>query len=335
MSDYQPPFHITDKTITLLAEISEQVGRITVLQAGNINPHLRRKNRIRTIHSSLAIEHNSLSLEQVTAILNGKRVLGKPNEIKEVQNAYDAYELMLTLNPSSIEDLLKAHKAMMNGLVKESGRFRSGGVGIFDGEVLIHMAPPARFVSEHIHNLFTWYQQAKLHPLIKSAIFHYEFEFIHPFSDGNGRVGRLWHSLILQRWKPIFLWLPIETLIQEKQEGYYKALNESNSLNECTPFVTFMLEVIRDALAEIIQNQKAFIPTNDGKNVGRKVAGDVGINRDTVIKILKKQPHATAKSLAEAMNLSPRQVERVLAELKKEGKIVRKGSNKSGWWEVN
>jgi len=171
--------------------------------------------------------------------------------------------------------------------------------------------------------------------LIKSCAFHYEFEFIHPFSDGNGRTGRLWHSLILQRWKPVFLWLPIETLIQEKQEGYYKALNESNSLNECTPFVTFMLEVIRDALAEIIQNQKAFIPTNDGKNVGIKAAGDVGINRDAVIKILKKQPHATAKSLAEAINLSPRQVERVLAELKKEGKIVRKGSNKSGWWEVN
>ena len=149
----------------------------------------------------------------------------------------------------------------------------------------------------------------------------------------------MWHSLILQRWKPVSLWLPIETLIQEKQEGYYKALNESNNLNECTPFVIFMLEVIRDALAEIIQNQKAFIPTNDGKNVGInvgiKVAGYVGINRDAVIKILKKQPHSTAKSMAESMNLSPRQVERVLAELKKEGKIVRKGSNKSGWWEVN
>ena len=154
MSDYKPPFHMTDKMTFLIAEISEQVGRITVLQEGTISPHLRRENRIRTIHSSLAIEHNSLSLEQVTAILDGKRVLGNPNEIKEVQNAYGAYELMLHLNPSSVDDLLKAHKLMMNGLVPENGKFRSSGVGVFDGEVLIHMAPPAEFVPEHIHNLF-------------------------------------------------------------------------------------------------------------------------------------------------------------------------------------
>lgn len=178
MSDYKPPFHMTDKMTSLIAEISEQVGRITVLQEGTISPHLRRENRIRTIHSSLAIEHNSLSLEQVTAILDGKRVLGNPNEIKEVQNAYEAYELMLRLNPASVDDLLKAHKLMMNGLVSENGRFRSGGVGVFDGEVLIHMAPPVEFVPEHIQNLFAWYQKSELHPLIKSAIFHYEFESI-------------------------------------------------------------------------------------------------------------------------------------------------------------
>ena len=145
MSKYKPPFQTTDKMISLIAEISEQVGRITVLHEGTFNPHLRRENRIRTIHSSLAIEHNSLSLEQVTAILDGKRVLGNPNEIKEVQNAYQAYELMLQLDPASVEDLLKAHKLMMNGLVSENGRFRSGGVGVFDGDVLIHMAPPAQF----------------------------------------------------------------------------------------------------------------------------------------------------------------------------------------------
>lgn len=251
MSDYKPPFHMTDKMTSLIAEISEQVGRITVLQEGTISPHLRRENRIRTIHSSLAIEHNSLSLEQVTAILDGKRVLGNPNEIKEVQNAYEAYELMLRLNPASVDDLLKAHKLMMNGLVSENGRFRSGGVGVFDGEVLIHMAPPVEFVPEHIQNLFAWYQKSELHPLIKSAIFHYEFEFIHPFADGNGRMGRMWHSLLLGKWKEMFFWLPIEELIQSRQKEYYDALGAAEKQADSAGFVELMLEIIRDSLTEI------------------------------------------------------------------------------------
>lgn len=251
MSDYKPPFHMTDKITFLIAEISEQVGRITVLQERTISPHLRRENRIRTIHSSLAIEHNSLSLEQVTAILDGKRVLGNPNEIKEVQNAYEAYELMLRLDPSSVDDLLKAHKLMMNELVPENGKFRSGGVGVFDGEVLIHMAPPAEFVPEHIHNLFTWYQQSELHPLIKSAVFHYEFEFIHPFADGNGRMGRMWHSLLLGKWKELFFWLPIEELIQSRQKEYYDALGVADRQADSAGFVELMLEIIRDSLKEI------------------------------------------------------------------------------------
>lgn len=251
MSDYKPPFHMTDKMTSLIAEISEQVGRITVLQEETISPHLRRENRIRTIHSSLAIEHNSLSLEQVTAILDGKRVLGNPNEIKEVQNAYEAYELMLRLNPASVDDLLKAHKLMMNGLVSENGRFRSGGVGVFDGEVLIHMAPPAEFVPEHIQNLFAWYQKSELHPLIKSAIFHYEFEFIHPFADGNGRMGRMWHSLLLGKWKEMFFWLPIEELIQSRQKEYYDALGAADKQADSAGFVELILEIIRDSLTEI------------------------------------------------------------------------------------
>lgn len=251
MSDYKPPFHMTDKMTSLIAEIGEQVGRITVLQEGTISPHLRRENRIRTIHSSLAIEHNSLSLEQVTAILDGKRVLGNPNEIKEVQNAYEAYELMLRLNPASVDDLLKAHKLMMNNLVPENGRFRSGGVGVFDGEVLIHMAPPAEFVPEHIQNLFAWYQKSELHPLIKSAIFHYEFEFIHPFADGNGRMGRMWHSLLLGKWKEMFFWLPIEELIQSRQKEYYDALGAADKQADSAGFVELMLEIIRDSLTEI------------------------------------------------------------------------------------
>lgn len=251
MNNYKPPFHMTEKITSLIAEIGEQVGRITVLQGNSLNLHLRRENRIRTIHSSLAIEHNSLTLSQVSAIVNGKRILGNPNEIKEVQNAYEAYEMMLDLNPASVEDLLKAHRLMMDGLVSENGRFRSGGVGVFAGDKLVHMAPPAEFVPQHIANLFAWYQASEFHPLVKSAIFHYEFEFIHPFADGNGRIGRMWHSLLLGQWKELFFWLPIEELIRSRQEEYYDALGASDALADSSGFVELMLEIIRDSLTEV------------------------------------------------------------------------------------
>ena len=251
MSEYQPPFHMTDEIIFLVSEISEQIGRISVLQEGSVSPHLRRENRIRTIHSSWAIEQNSLSLGQVTAILDGKRVLGNPNEILEVQNAYEAYELMLKLDPGSVEDLLEAHRLMMNGLVPENGRFRTGNVGVFDGSNLVHMAPPAKFVPRQIRDLIEWYQRSAAHPLIKSAVFHYEFEFIHPFSDGNGRLGRMWHSLLLGQWKELFYWLPIEELIQSRQAEYYQALGEADQTADCSGFVRLMLEIIRDTLREL------------------------------------------------------------------------------------
>ena len=224
MSEYKPPFHTTDRITNLVAAISEQIGRIKVLSHGNLNPHLRKKNRIRTIHSSLAIEQNSLSLEQVTAIVDGKRVLGNPNEIREVRNAYDTYNMMLSLDPYAVKDLLKAHRMMMEGLIPENGRFRSGGVGVFAGDVVVHMAPPARLVPGEIQDLFEWYKTSEMHPLIRSSIFHYEFEFIRPFADGNGRMGRMWHSLLLSKWNEIFYWLPIEELIRSRQQEYYNAL---------------------------------------------------------------------------------------------------------------
>ena len=204
MSNYIPPFKITEKMTILIGEISEEIGRISVLHGKNGNLHLRRENRIKTIHSSLAIEHNSLSLEQVTAILDGKRVLGNPNEIKEVKNAYEAYELLTKLNPFSVKDLLNAHRLMMNELIKENGKFRTKGVGVFAGKKVVHVAPPADLVPKHMDNLIRWYETSSVHPLIKSAVFHYEFEFIHPFADGNGRMGRMWHTLLLGKWKKIF-----------------------------------------------------------------------------------------------------------------------------------
>lgn len=249
--EYEPPFSMNDNIINLLAKTSELVGQVSVLHKNNTSLKLRRENRIKTIHSSLAIEHNSLSLEQVTAVLNGRRILGAPQEIKEVQNAYEAYEAMLSLNPYDIKDLLKAHNLMMKDLVKENGLFRSGGVGVFEGEQLIHAAPPANYVPKLIADLFNWYQKSTLHILIKSCIFHYEFEFIHPFSDGNGRMGRMWHTLLLTQWNELFAWLPIEELIRERQQEYYDALATSDKNADCTEFVEMMMNVILDALSEL------------------------------------------------------------------------------------
>ena len=248
MSKYQPPFHMTDRITNLTADICEQLGQIKILSNGKFSSYLRKENRIRTIHSSLAIEHNSLSLEQVTAIIDGKRILGNPVEIKEVKNAYTTYEMMLTLDPFSVGDLLKAHEAMMKELISENGRFRSGGVGVFNGKALVHMAPPANMVPGQIQDLFSWYKASEIHPLIRSAIFHYEFEFIHPFADGNGRLGRMWHSLLLGRWNEIFYWLPVEDLIRSRQEEYYKALGKSDRDADSSAFVEFLLQVILDTL---------------------------------------------------------------------------------------
>lgn len=251
MGKYTPPFQQNTTVINLLAEICELVGRVEVTHRDIISIQLRRQNQIRSIHSSLRIEQNTLSLEQVTAILNGKRVLGPPHEIREVQNAAEAYALMQSLNPLCEDDLLKAHKLMMASLVKEAGRFRSGGVGVMAGNQVIHMAPPAHLVPWQIKDLFTWYQESDLHPLVKSTIFHYEFEFIHPFADGNGRMGRMWHTLLLAQWKTFFAWLPIEELIAKRQSEYYKALQMADAACDCACFVVMMLEVIRDVLLEM------------------------------------------------------------------------------------
>jgi len=249
---YIPPYTITDKIIGLVAQISERVGAVTLARHDS-NPHLRRDSRIKTIHASLAIENNSLSLDQVTAIINGKRVLGPLDEIREVQNAYEAYNHLLEFDPYSVEDLLAAHRLLMADLTREAGRFRSGGVGIFAGEQLVHMAPPAARVPELVVQLEEWAKGCEAHPLIKSCVFHYEFEFIHPFADGNGRMGRMWQNLLLYQWKPMFAWLPVETLIRERQQGYYDALKLADKATNSGVFIEFMLQAIADALEELSQ----------------------------------------------------------------------------------
>ena len=249
-SEYTPPFTMNDEIVDLVSRASYELGRASMAMQGDHFVHLRRQNRIRTVHSSLAIEHNTLTLGQVTAILDGKRVLGDPREIREVRNAFDAYDLLVDTDPMSVKALLAVHRAMMNDLAEEAGIFRTQGVGIFDGERLVHMAPPAKFVASQISNLIAWYAESTLHPLVKSAVFHYEFEFIHPFQDGNGRMGRFWHTALLGRWNPVFYWLPVEELIQKNQQGYYDALGTADKLADSAGLVEFMLRLFVDALEE-------------------------------------------------------------------------------------
>ncbi len=253
---YIPPYTITDKTVNLISVITEIITKITLNDNMSNNPRLRWDNRIRTIHASLAIENNSLSLDQVTDIINGIRILGSPDEICEVRNAFEAYNKLLELNPYSIKDMLLAHKVLMNELTKEVGTFRSGGVGVFAGDQLVHMAPSANQVPHLIKELVDWAKKAEVHPLIKSCVFHYEFEFIHPFADGNGRMGRMWQTLLLYNWKSLFGWLPIETLIRERQDEYYKVLGKCDQSADSGKFVEFLLKAIYDTLCEISDSEQ-------------------------------------------------------------------------------
>jgi Fic family protein len=248
---YVPPYTISDKTVNLISGIAEIITEITIQDNMNPNPRLRRDNRIKTIHASLAIENNSLSLDQVTDIFNGKRILGAPAEICEVKNAFEAYEKLLRLNPFLQDDMLATHNILMKELTIEAGIFRSGGVGIYAGKELIHMAPPANRVPILMNELMNWVEREEVHPLIKSSVFHYEFEFIHPFTDGNGRMGRMWQTLLLYQWKPLFGWLPIDTLIQERQDEYYKVLGECDNTADSGKFVEFILQAMFDVLTEI------------------------------------------------------------------------------------
>ena len=249
MPVYAPPFNFTNHIVNLVAKICEQLAILSCLHQDELTLQQKRLYKAKSIHSSLAIEQNTLSLEQVTAIINGKRVFGHPVEILEVKNASVAYEQLLLHDPLSIDDMLKAHKLMMNELVTGFGHFRTTGVGVFAGTELIHMAPPAQKVPELISNLIDWYKGSDLHPLVKSAIFHYEFEYIHPFADGNGRIGRMWHSLLLGKWKKIFYYLPVEDLIQKRQSEYYKALSNATAMTDSACFVEYILDVIKETLA--------------------------------------------------------------------------------------
>lgn len=332
---YEPPFKLNERILQLVADIAQKVGRVEILGGFNASPQLRKENRIRTIQSSLAIEDNSLSLEQVTAIVDNKRVLAPPRDILEVQNAIKAYEALPTFDATSLEDLLEAHRLLMSGLTPEAGRFRSGNVGVFSGDQLIHAGTPAHYVPEVMEDLFSWLRHSEAQPLVASCVFHYEFEFIHPFADGNGRMGRLWQTLILSDWNPLFAWLPVESIVKDRQEGYYRVLQQADNAADSTSFVAFMLEALSDALDEVASR---------GDDVGINAGINVGINdgianaaiqaQGKLLTLMEANPTITAAQLAERLSLSKRQVERLIASLKAEGRLVRIGANRNGRWEV-
>lgn len=320
---YTPPFTITDEITSLVIAIGEAVGRLSVTSNNVPSPHLRKENRIKTIQSSLAIENNTLSVEQVTAIIEGKRVLGAPNEIKEVKNAVDAYELLFELNPFKEKDLLRAHKLMMSDLVRENGRFRSGGVGVFGEQGLVHLAPPAIRVPSLIGDLLHWAKTTKTHPLICSCVFHYEFEFIHPFADGNGRMGRMWQTLLLMQWNPIFAWIPVETIVKEHQQKYYNAIALCDKQGESTSFVSFMLRCLYSALQDF---QKSGTESSTESSTEKTV--------DKIIQLIKGNPQITSRAIAQKLAMAHSGVAKHLRNLQNSGVIRRVGPQKGGHWEV-
>jgi Fic family protein len=260
---YAPPFSLTSTVLDRVAVICEQVGRWHA-QTGNApSPRLRREQRIRSVQASLAIENNSLSLEQVTAVLDGRPVLAPPREVQEVRNAFAAYERLADWSPDASSDVLAAHAVLMHGLMDAPGVWRSGGVGIYRGERVVHMAPPASRVPRLMADLLRWLRETTAHPLVASCVFHYEFEFIHPFADGNGRMGRLWQTLILSRWQPVLAWLPVESVVRDRQADYYAALASADAASEATAFVEFMLDALATALTSATSGAAATDPVSD------------------------------------------------------------------------
>ena len=312
MTNKQPPFEINERIMADVIEIAELVGRVSVTDKISMNPTLRRTNRIQTIYSSLAIEQNTLDIEQVTAVLSGKRVIAPPKDIAEVQNAYEIYDNMDKLNPYSIDDLLKAHSVMERGLLNEAGEFRSRPVGVADSEGnILHFGTLPQYVPKLVQELLEWTEKSEIHLLIKSCVFHYEFELMHPFADGNGRMGRLWHTLLLSKWNPIFAWLPIESIIHDNQSEYYNAINVSNNNGNSTVFIEFMLSVIKQALQESINDKP--------KNISSK--SDLRWNK--INDYLETHEYILNSDVQKLLGVSSATATRILVGFMKDGKLKR------------
>jgi len=320
---YQPPFTITTEIIDLISAVSEQVGFVQrdFLDA---SPQLRKANRIKTITGTLQIEGSTLSEEQVSAVLDGKPVMASVRELAEVKGAIAAYDKLNGLNPYKLDDLLEAHRLMMGEVLTRAGQFRDKPVGVYKSKEVVHVAPPAHKISGLMADLLAWAKQSDTHPLIVSSVFHYEFEFIHPFIDGNGRMGRLWQTLMLAQWKPLFVDMPLESVIKTHQQDYYQALGSADSAADSTVFIAFMLK----AILQTLENASVNAPQNAPVNIeGLKTP-------DAIIVLVQGDSSITRQQMAEKIGKDIRTIGRAIKKLQDEGKLQRIGSDKSGHWEA-
>jgi len=320
---YKPPFTITTEIIDLISAVSEQVGFVQrdFLDA---SPQLRKANRIKTITGTLQIEGSRLSEEQVSAVLDGKPVLASVRELAEVKGAIAAYDQLNALNPYMLDDLLETHRLMMGEVLTHAGQFRDKAVGVYKGKEVVHVAPPAHQISGLMAELLAWTKQSDAHPLIVSSVFHYEFEFIHPFMDGNGRMGRLWQTLMLAQWKPLFVDMPLESVIKTHQQDYYQALGNADSAADSTVFITFMLK----AILQTLKNAPVNAPQNALVNIVAMKTPDA------IMALISTNPNITRAAMAAQIGKDMRTIGRAIKKLQGEGKLKRIGSDKSGHWQL-
>ena len=319
---YQPPFTLNGSILSLVTEIAQSVGRLSAQPEHANALRLRRINRIRTVQGSLAIEGTTLSEEQITAILDGKRVIAPPKDVQEARNALAVYEQLEAWQPASEQHLLDAHALLMKGLIDDAGHYRQGGVGVMKGDQVVHMAPSANRVSKLMRDLLHWLVITDQPPLIASCVFHYEFEFIHPFADGNGRMGRLWQTLLLSRWNPAFAWLPVESLVHKHQAGYYKALRDSTQASDGAAFIRFMLGCIHDAVA-----RAAKTPQKKNQKTPQKTP-------EAILSLLRTQPDMSFQQMAAKLGKSESAIKRAVRGLREAGRLQRIGPDKGGHWKV-
>lgn len=329
---YKPPYRITTKIIKQISEISELIAEVKYIDKNYNTIKLRKENRVRSITGTLQIEGNTFDEQKVTSVINGKPVLGTMREIEEVKGAIAAYDNIKEYSYKNEKELLKAHKTLMKNLLENAGAYRASNVGVGGKDGVSHIAPQPHLVPKLMKNLFDWLKNTDEHLLIASCVFHYEFEFIHPFSDGNGRIGRLWQSVILKNFKEFFIYIPIESIVRQNQSRYYQALEDSGTLGESTPFIEYMLEILQDSLKDYIKQSKKL-----GEKLGEKL-GDVYLkltkNRKLILELVSKNSFITIAELSQTIGISTTAIENNIKYLKENNLLRRVGSPSSGSWEI-